>query len=164
MWRPALYFLADTEPVYTMDDHLAKTYVTKCGLSKGHLDNQGFVHYARCGLGFTILKGCSAIRLGPDDFYEPPRARPSEVPLGYVHQKCTCGAPNGSALVADPHAWCGEGRLKAVPYTNLPSSVYLRCRCVAFLDVLLSAPRVPACGCGSSLPPGVPGRRLGRPS
>ncbi len=26
-----------------MDDHLAKTYATNCGLSKGHLENQGLV-------------------------------------------------------------------------------------------------------------------------
>jgi hypothetical protein len=68
--------------------HLAKTYVTNCGLSKEYLQDQGLVLYAHCGSGFTI-------RLSPDDFYEPPRA--------------------------DPHAWwCGEGRLKTVPYPIMP--------------------------------------------
>jgi len=121
---------ADIEPVCMMDDHLAKTYATNCGLSKGTWRIRGLFRYARCGLGFTILTGCfprgcsltgcfailtgcfatgcyasaiatgcfptgcyasaiatgcflpgcfaiaSAIRLGPDDFYEPPRADP----------------------------------------------------------------------------------------
>ena|SRR5271157_231946 len=37
-------------------------------------------------------------------------------------------------------------------YTNLPSSVYLRCRCVALLDVLLSTPAsAPRCRLGLHL-------------
>src|SRR5208337_488274 len=38
------------------------------------------------------------------------------------------------------------------PYTDSPSSVYLRCRCVAFLDVLLSTPASsPRCRLGLQL-------------
>ena len=37
-------------------------------------------------------------------------------------------------------------------YTNLPSSVYLRCRCVALLDALLSTPAsAPRCRLGLHL-------------